>query len=122
MADAPVVLAITALPTTVDGPGFVRTLLAQRVIACGTILGEGRSFYHWEGTVEDATETVLLLKTTSDQVAPLREALTALHPYQVPELLVFPATDGLPAYLGWVRAEVTRPAPGPVARDGDSIV
>jgi periplasmic divalent cation tolerance protein len=28
--------------------------------------------------------------------------LRALHPYQVPEVLVLRVTDGLPSYLRWV--------------------
>jgi periplasmic divalent cation tolerance protein len=97
-----VVVALTSLPPSLDAAGFVRALLERRLIACGTLLPAARSLYTWEGAIEDAQETVVLLKTTAASIPALREQLPSLHPYQVPELLVLPCSDGLPAYLGWV--------------------
>jgi periplasmic divalent cation tolerance protein len=105
----PVVLALTTLPADADAGAFVRALLDARAVACGTLLSGGRSVYRWQGQVEEATETVVLLKTTRGQVPLLREHMVSLHPYEVPELLILPCDDGFPAYLDWVRAEV---APG----------
>jgi len=106
--DTTVVVALTSLPPNADAPAFVRALLDRGVIACGTLLPGARSLYRWQGQVEDAAETVVLLKTTADQVPLLREHLPSLHPYDVPELLVLPCRDGLPAYLAWVRGEVAK--------------
>jgi periplasmic divalent cation tolerance protein len=103
-----VVLVLTTFPAGGDAAAFVRALLARRLVACGTLLPGARSLYEWEGTVADESETVVLLKTTADAVAALEAALPALHPYQVPELLVVPAAGGLAAYLGWVRNAVGR--------------
>jgi len=47
-----------------------------------------------------------VLKTERRLVAALKERLPALHPYQVPELLVLPVEDGLGPYLDWVAASV----------------
>lgn len=102
-----VVLAITTLPTTVDGEAFVRALLEERLVACGTLLPGARSVYRWEGAVEGATETAVLLKTTATRVPALRERLPALHPYDIPELLILPCNDGFPPYLAWVKSEVS---------------
>ncbi len=104
-----VVVALTTLPPNADARAFVRALLDARLIACGTLLPGARSLYRWEGRVEEADESLLLLKTTTECLPLLREHLVSHHPYEVPELLVFPSSDGLPAYLAWVRGEV---APG----------
>jgi periplasmic divalent cation tolerance protein len=34
------------------------------------------------------------------------ERLMALHPYEVPEILVLPVLGGSASYLDWVRAQV----------------
>lgn len=103
-----VVVAMTSLPPSADAAAFVGALLDARLIACGTLLPGARSLYRWEGRVEDAAETLVLLKTTAEQLPLLREHIPSLHPYQVPELLALPCTDGLPAYLEWVRGEVAK--------------
>ena len=48
-------------------------------------------------------EQQLFIKTTTDQIDALWEALSARHPYDVPEFLVVPVIDGSEDYLcdGW---------------------
>jgi periplasmic divalent cation tolerance protein len=101
------VLAITTVASDTDAVKLVRGLLEQRLIACGTMLPEVRSMYRWEGRLVDESETLILLKTTADRVDALKSALAAMHDYQVPELLTFVASDGLPGYLAWLAAEVS---------------
>lgn len=103
-----VVVVMTSLPASADGAAFVRTLLEARLVACGTLLPGARSLYRWEGRVEDSGETIVLLKTTGDLLPLLRQHISSLHPYAVPELLVLPSDGGLPAYLDWVRGEVAK--------------
>jgi periplasmic divalent cation tolerance protein len=64
-----------------------------------------RSIYRFRGAVEDESEVLLVIKTRADRVDALAERLRALHPYEVPELLVLPTAGGLAPYLDWVRAE-----------------
>ena len=104
--DPAVVLALTALPPELEGAVFARALLEARLVACVSLLPGARSVYRWQGRIEEGTETIALLKTTADRVPLLREYLVSHHPYEVPELLVFPVNDGLPAYLDWVRGEM----------------
>jgi periplasmic divalent cation tolerance protein len=101
-----VVLGITTFAANAEAVAFVRALVDRRVIACGTLLPGGRSVYRWEGRVNEDAETVVLLKTTRARVPELKHAFGELHPYATPELLVFAAGDGLPAYLAWVASEV----------------
>lgn len=102
---ADVVLALTTVASAEDAERLVRALLADRLIACGTLLPGARSFYHWEDAIAEEAEVVVLLKTVADRLDALGAAFEAHHPYDVPELLVFPAAAGLEAYLGWVRDE-----------------
>jgi len=63
-----------------------------------------RSVYRWEGKVEEAAETLLVLKTTARRLPALEAAVTELHPYAVPEMIALPVHRALPAYAAWVRA------------------
>ena len=66
-----------------------------------------RSIYVWKGGLETADERQLVIKTTRARVDELKVRLIALHPYELPEILVLPVIDGLDRYLSWV-VESTR--------------
>jgi periplasmic divalent cation tolerance protein len=44
----------------------------------------------------------LLIKTVAARVPALSETLRGLHPYELPEIIALPITDGLPDYLTWM--------------------
>ena len=61
-----------------------------------------RSVYRWKGAVERADERQLLIKTTAHQLTALEARIRTLHPYDVPEFVVIPITQGSAAYLSWL--------------------
>ena len=58
-----------------------------------------------EGREEEASEVPVLMKSTEAGYAALEAAIRARHPYDTPEIIAWPVTRGLPAYLAWVEAE-----------------
>jgi periplasmic divalent cation tolerance protein len=104
------VMAITTVPSVDEGKRIVRSLVEQRLVACGNVVPGAVSIYRWHGAIEEAAEAVVLLKTTVERWHALREALPRLHPYEVPELVVVPIAGGHRPYLDWLSAE-TRDGP-----------
>jgi periplasmic divalent cation tolerance protein len=104
MTDAVVVLVTT--PSADAAAGIARALVEEGLCACGNVLPAIRSIYRWEGEFHDDAEAMLVLKTERRLVPALKERLPAIHPYQVPELLVLPVEDGLGPYLDWVAASL----------------
>jgi periplasmic divalent cation tolerance protein len=98
-------LVLTTLGSADAARTLVRGLVEERLIACGTVLPAGQSIYRWRGSVTEESEVVVLLKTRVERWDALRAAVTARHPYQVPELLAFPVEHGLEAYLDWLWLE-----------------
>ena len=47
----------------------------------------------------------MLIKTTIERFAALRERIVALHPYELPEVIAVDVARGLPPYLDWIAAE-----------------
>lgn len=97
-------LAVTTLPSAEAASALTRALVERRLIACGTMLA-GTSIYRWKGAIEQAGEVVVLMKTTADCWERLKRELPGLHPYDVPELLAVPVSDGLDSYIAWLNAE-----------------
>lgn len=98
-------LVLTNLPDEASAHALASRLVAARVAACVNILAPCRSVYRWQGKVEDATEVPLLIKTTAARYAALEAEIRAHHPYELPEVIALPITQGLPEYLQWVAAE-----------------
>ena len=100
-----IVLLLCNAPTACAAD-LARAVVGERLAACVNLLPEVQSVYHWQGQLESAREIPLLCKTTRAALPALIDTLTALHPYEVPEMLAWPISDGLPAYLNWVADEV----------------
>lgn len=97
------VVVLTTLPPDFDAAGLADALVTARVAACVTILPAVQSVYVWKGAVQRDQEQQLIMKTTRSQVPALWAALSARHPYDVPEFVVVPIVEGNPAYLDWIR-------------------
>jgi periplasmic divalent cation tolerance protein len=78
------------------------SLVRDRLAACVQVVGPIHSAYRWQEAVEEAAEWLLLMKTTRERFPALREAIVAVHPYEVPEVVAVPVEDGWPEYLGWI--------------------
>ena len=89
--------------------GFTRTLVEERLAACGHQIAAIRSVYRWEGAVHDELEARVALHTRRSLVAALTARVVALHPYDVPCVIALPLVGGNPAYLRWIADETTAP-------------
>ena len=103
---ATALLVLTTLATEAQARTLVTALVAERLIACGTLVPGARSIYRWEGEVTEEAEVVVLLKTDVSRWDALSRAVRERHPYQVPELLALPVDRGLEPYLSWLASEV----------------
>lgn len=101
---ARIVLTTAANPE--EAERIARTLVEERVAACATLVPSVRSIYRWEGKIENARETLLLIKTGAEQLAALEVRLHALHSYETPEFLVLEPTAGNGAYLAWMQSNL----------------
>jgi periplasmic divalent cation tolerance protein len=107
MTDSPddVLLVLTNLPDAAAGETLARALIEARVAACVNVLDGCTSVYRWNGAVETARETPLLIKTTRTRYAAVEALIRERHPYELPEIVAVPVCAGLPAYLRWVADE-----------------
>lgn len=100
-----VVVVLMSAPDAGTARRIVGALLDERLVACGNIVPGATSLYRWEGQVRQDEEVVAILKTLRRLVPRVLERAAALHPYDVPELLVQRVADGAGEYLDWVRRE-----------------
>jgi periplasmic divalent cation tolerance protein len=102
--DARCFLVLTTLPTRDAALTIGRALVDDRLAACVQILDGLHSIFRWDGRIDESAECQLVAKTTPEAQAALVDRLRALHPYDVPEIIVLEGTAS-PAYAAWLRAE-----------------
>lgn len=100
---AEVLVAFCTMPDDAVATRIVTELVNTKLVACGNIFPDVRSIYRWQGKVESANEVLVVFKLAAERYADFEDRLHALHPYDVPEIIAFPLSKGLPAYLSWVR-------------------
>lgn len=95
-----VVLITTASKQEAEVIG--KALVESRLAACVNISAGVRSLFRWQGAIEDQEEVLVLVKSRSDLLPSIIEAVTRLHSYTVPEVVALPILAGSPDYLAWV--------------------
>src|SRR6267143_6948145 len=85
---------------------IAQELIERRLAACVNIAPQIESVYRWKGEVETATEWLLIIKTTADAFDRLREALSELHSYELPECIEIAVEEGSASYLVWIGVSV----------------
>ena len=96
-------LIYTTWPDAESARAFAAEAVEARLAACANILGPMISVYRWQGAVEQAAETPMLLKTTSEVVEALRSRFQASHPYETPAFVAVPLAEA-----AWARDSATK--------------
>lgn len=79
-------------------------LLEARAASC-VQMTPIKSVYHWKGAIEHADEIHMTIKTRDDLYPKVQEIIAKNHSYETPQIVKIPITDGLPAYLDWIKNE-----------------
>jgi len=103
--------AVWFLMTTVerqaDAQSLSREAVREGLAACVQIDGPVESIFKWKGSIESGPEYRLLLKTSSGKRKPLMAWMHRNHPYEVPEILAWPANEAGKAYAEWVEVSTS---------------
>jgi periplasmic divalent cation tolerance protein len=108
--DAFVVVFLTA-PNAEVAATIARAVVGEKLAACVNIVPGLRSIYSWQGKMCDEAEVLCIVKTRQALFPPLRDRVAALHPYDVPEIIALPISDGSAPYLAWLQHETETPSP-----------
>lgn len=98
-------LVFTTFSTEEEAARVVRTLVEERLVACGNLL-PARSLYRWEGKIADEHEVVAILKSRKQDWAALMSRLHELHSFTTPECIAVRIAAGAPKYMAWLESEL----------------
>ena len=83
-----------------------RVLLEQKKAACVNIVPGVSSLFWWQGNIDSAQESLLVVKTRAMLVDDIVQLVKQLHSNDVPEIIALPIVGGSKDYLEWVDREV----------------
>ena len=95
------VLVLTTMPDDNRADELAQSLVDERLAACVNVHGPMISTFRWKGQVEHEAERQVVIKTTRARLPELGARLRALHPYEVPDLVVL-VGNASDAYGAWV--------------------
>jgi periplasmic divalent cation tolerance protein len=96
------ILVLCAVPEDFDAEGLGRALVEQSLAACVQVGPVVTSIYRWKGSTEKTRERLILIKTRAELFARVEAPIRAAHPYEVPEIIALPVSDGHAPYLAWI--------------------
>ena len=99
------ILVVTQMPDRASALTLARSLVESRLAACVSVGAQVESLYHWRGKIETAQEIPVVVKTRAERYAEVEASIRAHHPYELPEIMAVPVTDGLAPYLQWISDE-----------------
>jgi len=99
--DEGVLLVLVTCPED-RSEGIASALLESNLAVCINIIAQVKSFYRWQGKVQQDNESLMLIKCPSDNYRALEESVLDMHPYELPEIITVSVAGGLPDYLNWV--------------------
>lgn len=100
-------VVLVTTPTRGEAERLTRRLLKARLAACVNLLPVA-SHYWWKEKIEDAEETLMLVKTQRSLISQIMRLVRKYHSYEVPEIITLPIIQGNPKYLEWI-AETVKP-------------
>jgi periplasmic divalent cation tolerance protein len=101
-------LVLVTVPNETAAKAIAQSLLSAQLAACINFVGV-ESCYLWEGAIHHDREVQLLIKTQQHLFPDLSDKLTAIHPYEIPEIIAIPIVAGNAPYLNWIAQSTAKP-------------
>ncbi len=98
------ILVLCTAPSADVAADLGKRLVEAKLAACVNLIPGVRSFFFWDGAVQDESEVQLFIKSRKPLLPALEALIAEHHPYEVPEILAIDIADGSRAYLEWLVA------------------
>ena len=100
----PIVVFVT-VPSR-KAKGLAQILLKKRACACVNLIKGVQSLFWWEGKIDTARETLMVIKTKKSCFLKLKKVILDNHPYSVPEIIALDIDNIHKPYYDWLCKEV----------------
>ena len=85
-----------------EASSIAQALIKNRLAACVNIISGVESFFRWQGKIDSARETLLIIKSRKAKMPKVIKLIKSMHSYELPEIISLPITAGFKPYLRWI--------------------
>ena len=93
-------------PSVEEARTIAKALIDERLAACVSIIPEIISIYHWEGVVQEYSESLLKVKTKSSYFEKVSNKVKKMHSAVLPEIVEVKITQATNEYKMWLHDEI----------------
>ena len=97
-------LLLVTHPNKEHAERITRGVIDAKLAAC-VLVADVKSFYNWEGKLNEDDEVVTILKTSTDKVTDLEKYIETNHEYDVPAIISFQANAN-ENYGNWLEQQI----------------
>lgn len=107
--DVSAILIYTTFPSESEAKKVGRVLVEGGFAACVNIFPQMVAIFSWQGALQEAGETAMIVKTVTARTDEVLAEIKRLHPDEVPARLVLPVAGGGEDFLRWITAQCGAP-------------
>lgn len=90
-----------------EAKNIAQQLIKNKLAACVNIVEKIESLFWWQGKVDQAKETLLIVKSKKEKLAKIIKVVKSLHSYEAPEIIALPVIGGYKPYLNWINESLS---------------
>ena len=103
------IVVLVTTGTVEEANKIAAVLLEQRKAACVNIVPRVNSRFWWQGELDSAEESLLIVKTRASLLDEVASLVKEAHSYDVAEVIALPIVGGNRDYLDWMDKELVNP-------------
>jgi periplasmic divalent cation tolerance protein len=100
--DSSAIVVLITASSVAEARKLADMLVEDRLAACVQILPSIDSVYRWKGSVERASEVLLMAKTLEPRFQELETRVREVHSYETPEIVAIKAVNISQTYYSWL--------------------
>ncbi len=101
-----VILITCNIPNKIILKKIINYLLKKKIVSCINSFNKINSFYYWNNKIKKKKEIKIILKSFWNYKKKIIKIIKKLHPYKIPEILIFNVNKTNKEYLYWMNEVV----------------
>jgi periplasmic divalent cation tolerance protein len=98
-------VVVTTFPDRESAEKAAELMVDAGLVVCAQVGADLVSFYRWDGAVKRDDEVAVTFKVLQDRFDLFTGELNLQHPYDVPQIISWPAFYVNKAYLDWAKGK-----------------